>query len=129
MRISDWSSDVCSSDLDRSGLPHSELTLYACTANQIHSPKTARAYLREIVAYASWAETHPIVLRQNWQLLGSVDNVRSMFSFFLTEEMKCVIAIGKDACGFDTRRIEPTWGTRRRQLGRATGRKSVCQYV
>src|SRR3546814_10793210 len=89
MRISDWSSDVCSSDLcgvmsyeivegigefpvhviDRSGLPHSELTLYACTANQIHSPKTARAYLREIVAYASWAETHPIVLRHNWQLL------------------------------------------------------------
>src|SRR3546814_1449343 len=37
-----------------------------------------------------------------------------MFSFFLTEEMKCVIAIGKDACGFETRRIEPTWGTRRR---------------
>src|SRR3546814_9724556 len=90
MRISDWSSDVCSSDLcgvmsyeivegigefpvhviDRLGLPHSELTLYACTANQIHSPKTARAYLREIVAYASWAETNPIVLRQNWQLLG-----------------------------------------------------------
>src|SRR3546814_20640916 len=28
--------------------------------------------------------------------------------------MKCVIAIGKDAWGFETRRIEPTWGTRRR---------------
>src|SRR3546814_16320238 len=110
MRMSDWSSHCCSSDL------------------------------------ASWVETHPMVLRQNWQLLGSVDNVRSMFSFFLTEEMKCVIAIGKDACGFETRRIEPTWGTRRRlerlfaalrsfycllisTIGRASCRERVCQYV
>lgn len=36
-----------------------------------------------------------------------------MLSFFLTTEMKCIIVIGKDRLGFETRRIEPTWETGR----------------
>jgi integrase len=99
--------------VDSTGLPHKELTLYACVAHEFHSLGTARSYSREIVAFASWAAANQIVARQGWALLGSLDQVRAMLSFFLTQEMKCIVAIGKDNLGFDTRRIEPTWETGR----------------
>lgn len=103
--------------VDQDGLPHLELTLYACVSSRYHSSRTARAYAKEVVAFASWAANHPIVARQNWQLLGAPEQVRVLLAFFLTSEMKCVVALGKDRLGFETRRIEPTWKTGRR-LGR-----------
>jgi|TARA_R110000796_G_scaffold229731_1_gene347204 integrase len=100
--------------VDQDGLPHLELTLYACIAPKYHSSRTARAYVKEVVAFASWTASHPVVIRQNWQLLGAPEQVRALLAFFFTSEMKCVVALGKDRLGFETRRIEPTWETGRR---------------
>lgn len=99
--------------IDHKGMPHIELTIYACHAQEFHSIKTALSYAREIVAFASWVESSQIALRQGWTLLGKPNEIRSLVSFFLTQEMKCIVAIGKDKLGFDTRRIEPTWETNR----------------
>ncbi|WP_136253676.1 site-specific integrase [Onishia niordana] len=100
--------------VDRDGLPHPELTLYACLSVRYHSSLTARAYTREVVSLASWSADHPVVLRQGWQLLGPPKQVRTLLNFFLTSEMKCIVSLGLDRCGFETRRIEPTWQTGRR---------------
>jgi hypothetical protein len=50
--------------VDGDGLPHVELTAYACRSSQHHSPRTAYAYTGEIVAFASRAENDPVVRRQ-----------------------------------------------------------------
>ncbi|MGC3875015.1 tyrosine-type recombinase/integrase [Halomonas sp. GXIMD04776] len=100
--------------VDREGLPHPELTLYACMSVRHHASLTARAYTREVVSFASWATDHPVVIRQGWQLLGPPAQVRALLAFFLASEMKCIVALGRDRGGFETRRIEPTWQTGRR---------------
>src|SRR3546814_15429315 len=43
MRISDWSSDVCSSDLAATGAIRVRRMLAVCAAGRIPNPKTARS--------------------------------------------------------------------------------------
>jgi hypothetical protein len=62
--------------MDGNGLPHVELTAYACRSSQHHSPRTAYAYTGEIVAFASRAENDPVVRRQGWRLLGPPGEAR-----------------------------------------------------
>jgi integrase len=79
-----------------------------------HASKTAQSYLGDVVNFASWAKTNPVAIRQSWHLLGTPNEIRSLISFFLAVEMKCVVVLGKDKLGFETKRIEPTWETSRR---------------
>lgn len=98
---------------DSLGMPHVELTLFACNAGKYLSETTAKSYTREIVHFASWIETDILCQRQGWTLLSPPDQVRALIIHFLNSKVKCVVAIGRDRSGFDTRRIEPTWETSR----------------
>lgn len=98
---------------DSLGMPHAELTLFACNAGKYLSETTAKSYTREIVHFASWIETDILCQRQGWTLLSPPDQVRALIIHFLNSKVKCVVAIGRDRSGFDTRRIEPTWETSR----------------
>ena len=95
------------------GMPHVELTLFACNAGKYLSETTAKSYTREIVHFASWIETDILCKRQGWTLLSSPEQIRALIIHFLNSKVKCVVAIGRDRAGFDTRRIEPTWETSR----------------
>lgn len=99
--------------IDKDGLPHSEMTLYACVSDRYLSPRSALAYTREIVKYANWMSENAIVRRQRWALVAPPDAVRSALSYFLTVEMKCVEILGKDPLGFETRKVIPTLNTAR----------------
>ena len=68
--------------VDEDGLPHVELTAYACRSPRHHSPRTARAYTGEVVAFASRAGSNPEVLRQGWRLLGPPHEARVHVSWF-----------------------------------------------
>ena len=98
---------------DSLGMPHVELTLFACNAGKYLSEATAKSYTREIVHFASWIEADILCKRQGWTLLSSPEQVRVLIIHFLNSKVKCVVAIGRDRAGFDTRRIEPTWETSR----------------
>lgn len=93
--------------VDEDGLPHVELTAYACRSPQHHSPGTARAYTGEIVAFASRAESDPVVLRQGWRLLGPPDEARRVVSHVLSTGMHCVLAPGRHRLGFATCSVKP----------------------
>lgn len=99
--------------VDGDGLPHVELTAYACRSSQHHSPRTAYAYTGEIVAFASRAENDPVVRRQGWRLLGPPDEARRVVSHVLATGMRCVLVVGRDRLGFETCSVKPTWQTGR----------------
>lgn len=98
---------------DSLGMPHVELSLFASNANKYLSESTARSYTREIVQFASWVEADILSTRQGWTILSPPEQVRALLIHFLNSQVKCVVAIGRDRAGFDTRRIEPTWETSR----------------
>ncbi len=97
--------------MDQDGLPHVELTAYACRSSGHHSPRTARAYTSAVVAFASRAESDPVVRRQGWRLLGPPGEARRLVSHILTTSMRCVLVIGRDRLGFETCSVKPTWQT------------------
>ena len=99
--------------VDQDGLPHVELTAYACRASGHHSPRTARAYTSDVVALASRAESDPAVLRQGWRLLGPPAEARRVVSHVLATSMRCVLVVGRDRLSFETCSIKPTWQTGR----------------
>lgn len=99
--------------VDQDGLPHIELTAYACRSPRHYSPRTAYAYTGELVAFASRAESDPALLRQGWRLLGPPDEARRVISHVLTVEMRCVFVVGRDRLGFETCAVKPTWQTGR----------------
>ncbi len=99
--------------VDDRGLPHVELTAYACRSPRHHSPQTARAYTSDVVAFASRAEGDPVVLRQGWRLLGPPDEARRVVSHVLTASMRCMLVVGRDRLGFETCSVKPTWQTGR----------------
>lgn len=100
--------------VDENGLPNKELTIYACLATKFHSLNTAKSYTREVIAFASWVSENQIVKRQTWSLFGDSNGVRSIIAFFLSTEMRCVVAIGIDRLGYEIRKIQPTWHTGKR---------------
>lgn len=97
--------------VDQDGLPHVELTAYACRSTRHHSPRTAYAYSGEIIAFASRAGSDPVVLRQGWRLLGPPDEARRLVSHVLASSMRCVLVVGQDRLGFEICSIKPTWRT------------------
>ncbi len=99
--------------VDEDGLPHIELTAYACRSPQHHSPRTAYAYTSEVVAFASRVESDPVVRRQAWRLLGPPDEARRVVSHVLTVEMRCALVVARDRLGFQTCSVKPTWQTGR----------------
>jgi len=99
--------------VDQDGLPHVELTAYACRSPRHHSPRTAYAYTSEVVAFTLRAESDPVVLRQGWRLLGPPDEARRIVSHVLAMEMRCVLVVGRDRLGFETCSVKPTWQTGR----------------
>jgi len=99
--------------VDDDGFPHAELTAYACRSPRHHSPRTARAYTGDVVAFASHAESDPAVLRQGWCLLGPPDEARRVVSHVLAMSMRCVLVVRRDRLGFETCSVKPTWQTGR----------------
>lgn len=95
--------------VDEDGLPHVELTAYACRSPRHHSPRTARAYTGEVVAFASRAGSNPEVLRQGWRLLGPPHEARRVVSHVLATSMRCALVVGRDRLGFETCSVKPTW--------------------
>jgi hypothetical protein len=88
--------------VDQDGFPHVEFTAYASRSPQHHAPRTAQAYTGAIVAFASCAESDPVVLRQGWRLLGPPEEARRLVSHVLSTKMGCVLAIGRHLLGFAT---------------------------
>ncbi len=99
--------------VDDDGFPHIELTAYACRSPRHHSPRTARAYTGDVVAFASRAESDPVVQRQGWRLLGPPDEARRVVSHVLATSMRCVLVVGRDRLGFETCSVKPTLQTGR----------------
>ncbi len=99
--------------VDDDGFPHTELTAYACRSPRHHSPRTARAYTGDVVAFASRAESDPVVQRQGWRLLGPPDEARRVVSHVLATSMRCVLVVGRDRLGFETCSVKPTLQTGR----------------
>ncbi|WP_161993576.1 site-specific integrase [Muricoccus nepalensis] len=99
--------------VDQDGLPHVELTAYACRSPRHHSPRTAYAYTSEVVAFASRAESDFEVQRQGWRLLGSPEEARRVVSHVLAVEMRCALMVARDRLGFQTCSVKPTWQTGR----------------
>jgi len=94
--------------VDQDGFPHVEFTAYASRSPQHHAPRTAQAYTGAIVAFASCAESDPVVLRQGWRLLGPPEEARRLVSHVLTTGMGCVLAAGRHSLGFATCSVKPT---------------------
>ena len=99
--------------VDQDGLPHVELTAYACRSPRHHSPRTAYAYTGEVVTFASRAESDPVVRCQGWRLLGPPDEARRVISHVLAVEMRCGLVVSRDRLGFETCSVKPTWQTGR----------------
>lgn len=99
--------------VDGDGLPHVELTAYACRSPRHHSPRTARAYTGDVVAFASRAESDTVVLRQGWRLLGPPDEARRVVSHVLATGMRCVLVVRRDRLGFEICSVKTAW-----QMGR-----------
>ena len=99
--------------VDQDGLPHVELTAYACRSPRHHSPRTAYAYTGEVVTFASRAESDPVVRCQGWRLLGPPDEARRVISHVLAVEMRCALVVSRDRLGFETCSVKPTWQTGR----------------
>lgn len=99
--------------IDESGRPDLDLTLYACKASDRHSERTARAYLRELVAFANWVIADPVAKRQGWKLIAPPETVQILLIHFLKVELRCRVSLGRDKLGFDTQRISPTSSTNR----------------
>jgi hypothetical protein len=76
--------------VDQNGLPHIELTAYACQSPRHHSSRTADAYTGEVVAFASHVERDMVVQRQGWHLFGPPEEVRRIVSHVLTTAMRCM---------------------------------------
>lgn len=94
--------------VDQDGLPHVELTAYACRSPRHHSPRTACAYTSAVVVFASRAESDPVVLRQGWRLLGPPAEARRLVSHVLATSMRCALVVGRDRLGFETCAVKPT---------------------
>lgn len=91
------------------GSPDLALTIYASKADLRHSSATAKTYTRHLIAFAAWAASDPVALRQEWSLSGHPDAVRSLICRFLSVELKCTVALSNDKLGFETRRVECKW--------------------
>src|SRR3546814_14661856 len=115
MRISDWSSDVCSSDLRviHAELPHDAETL------QHRSGRTGRAGRKGIcillVPYPKRRRAEGMLraarVNAQWVAPPSIDEIRARDQERLLES----VSQTGDAAEED-------------QIGRASGRESVCQY-
>src|SRR3546814_17421218 len=105
MRISDWSSDVCSSDLRQT---HGRFPAYE--RDRRMSGQQRRALVASPADYAREAEN---LLRQQYE-------------FVPLEEADMVIALGGD--GFMLQTLHHMLESRRK-IGRASCRERGCQYV
>src|SRR3546814_13896208 len=108
MRISDWSSDVCSSDLHGRSLPEGAK---AGTAG------------RQDKGLPGWAGAPAASLRQSL-LAGSSELARRTAQGLV---LSCGMLCGSARSGGNLRRIparDDVW-----PIGRATCRERVCQYV
>ena len=99
--------------IDPLGLPDPTLTLYANWALVRHSERTARAYMRELLAFMDWAYQDPVVARQGWTLFGEPTQARALIEHFLSSQLRYIVSLRPDKHGFDTKRLEPKWGVTR----------------
>ncbi|CND62521.1 tyrosine-type recombinase/integrase [Yersinia pseudotuberculosis] len=95
---------------DPQGLPHLQLTLYACQAGKYHSAATVKVYLRHLLAFFSWADKDEVVKRQQWDLQGDSTQVRATLEHFLTTRLHCTLFFGRNLSGADIRKVQVTWG-------------------
>src|SRR3546814_14193680 len=115
MRISDWSSDVCSSDLEAHGIRALSVGMMIDTDRAIawRGPMVAGA-LNQLLADAEWGDTDPIVL----------DMPPGTGDIQLTVVQKhrpvgaVIVSTPPDLALIDAR-----------QIGRSSCRERVCQYV
>src|SRR3546814_19602099 len=109
MRISDWSSDVCSSDLpaDPAGLHWSDYR--------------GRARL------LAWSLAHERALMRLSEVLGTSLVPQEPADDEIADDDAVWLAFATD--GADETGVEPLRGARRFQLGRASCRESGCPYV
>src|SRR3546814_13446911 len=110
MRISDWSSDVCSSDLRRLqakdiALDRSMIPLGSCTM------KLNATTEMQAITWPEFAEIHPFAP------LDQVQGYRQLFAE--PEGMLCA------ATGFDAVSLQPNAGSQGEHAGRMTIRKSL----
>src|SRR3546814_17958049 len=111
MRISDWSSDVCSSDLFEQHGPR-DWTIF-------------EQYARD--ANIALLEIQDPYCCADGQARGRLVNFISRFGQ-LASQIADVHVVAFDADSVQTREPEST-NDQRREIGRATGRERVCQYV
>src|SRR3546814_11681217 len=118
MRISDWSSDVCSSDLEEEALAaeRSDMQKGARLAGELTTvnelllgSEGGLSQLRQAARRLDrMAAEHPLLA----EALASLD--RAVIEASEAEEK---LDAASDACSFDP------------EIGRASGRERVCQYV
>jgi len=89
------------------------MTLYANWALEHHSDRTARAYIRELIAFMDWAHQDPVVARQGWTLFGEPAEARALIEHFLSTQFRYIVSLRPDKHGFDIKRLEPKWGVTR----------------
>src|SRR3546814_12830772 len=109
MRISDWSSDVCSSDLRRLTAPHRD--------QQVVENRHALEELRRLIGARDAGARHPMGAPAGQVALAEVHaaRIRSVEASNEIERSGLSRTVRTDAAGD--------------QIGRASGRERVCQYV
>src|SRR3546814_15010582 len=113
MRISDWSSDVCSSDLDTVTFSRG---LFGKPRND--------AYIEKILRDLSlWDKRHSKIL----ELSGGMKR-RVMIAKALSHEPR-VLFLDEPTAGVDVELRRDMWKLIGEQIGRASCRERVCPYV
>src|SRR3546814_16706538 len=106
MRISDWSSDVCSSDLV-------QLRQIANSGQSVRKAQPAKL------------SAEPALVRQRDQILDWLHSCEISGA-----RASIIPGTGSDRSSkFRRHRAEPNIGKMRNQIGRASCRERVCQYV
>src|SRR3546814_11895967 len=133
MRISDWSSDVCSSDLDTQARLREQVVALARALDVVGLMNTQFAvqvdgdgedviYLLEVNPRAS--RTVPFVSKATGQPLAKIA-ARCMAGMTLAEQGATAEVVPDYHCGKEA--IFPF--AKFQEIGRASGRERVCQYV
>src|SRR3546814_19581583 len=115
MRISDWSSDVCSSDLFGAALDEIETVLNILGIVSFDKTDCTREESRVVAARAAGLE-----LVRQWKI-RKAERVRPM----LAADIGLAVLDPSDA---ETERLKAHVAFLKKEIGRETCRERVCQY-
>jgi hypothetical protein len=94
------------------GLPEIGLTLFADHLQKSMSASSVPQYMRELLAFATWASADSVAAYHGWNLYSRAEQVRELVREYLTTEARCRLTVRPDLAGLRVTYVKATDGTK-----------------